>query len=120
MVDGKVVGSDSVGMAGWLDWTAAVHHRVVDLTPLMNVSTGSSTTLVLAAGCGAWCPSTAPTWEHSHRTINTPDGAQPVLRALVVVENESGTESFVSATSDRDGARGSDLLCGHRHGLGAR
>ena len=127
-VGGGVVGSDPVGVAPWLDFTAAIHHRVFDLTPHLvavaaSVSTHAEThhagggakrgingdddddvAVVLAAGCGAWCPNTAPTWEHSHRTIHTTAGGLPLLRALIVVEDANGAELTVLATEATKGA----------------
>lgn len=101
-VGGKLVGEDPVGLAAWVDWTATMHHRVLDLTPLFTNGSGGSTTVVLAAGCGAWCPNTAPTWLHSHRIINTAAGALPVLRALIVLEDATGAEILVTQSGDAD------------------
>jgi hypothetical protein len=121
------VGDDPVGVAGWLDFTAAIHHRVFDLTPQLHAAARAATVashsaavagvdggakkgsdsddvaVVLSAGCGAWCPNTAPTWLHSHRMIHTAAGAQPLLRALVVIEDANGKELSVLVTETTTG-----------------
>lgn len=94
LVDGEVVGDDPVGMAPWVDWVASMHHRVINFTQYV-IGRSETPTLVFAAGCGAWCPTTAPTWLHSHRPIHTPGGSLPVLRVLIVLEDTQGTELAV-------------------------
>eukprot|EP00041_Stephanoeca_diplocostata_P035091 m.1225772 g.1225772 ORF g.1225772 m.1225772 type:complete len:1068 (-) comp24635_c0_seq1:2136-5339(-) len=87
-VNGTSIGTDTVGVAGWFDWTKQVYHRVLDLDVSLSgtYSVGDRVEIRFAAGCGAWCPCDVPTWVHSHRTIRTPQGAQPVLRALIVLD----------------------------------
>ena len=81
-VNGALVGTDSIGVAPWLDWTKQMHSRTYDVSGELR---SGLNTIVLKAGCGAWCPSAAPTWAHSGRIIHTPAGKQPVARLLLTV-----------------------------------
>ena len=81
-VNGALVGTDSIGVAPWLDWTKQMHSRTYDVSAELRSGVN---TLVLKAGCGAWCPSAAPTWAHSGRMIHTPAGKQPLARLLLTV-----------------------------------
>lgn len=102
-VNGRVAGNDSVGIAGWLDWTRATYSRVVDIGPLLVA--GTSNKVRVGFGCGAWCPSNVPTWLHSHRAVATPAGGQPLARVLVRIEapgNSSGGIDIVRASGTKD------------------
>ena len=90
LVNGQLVGDDA-GVAPWLDWTKAMHHHVVDVSSLLRVGVNRIT---LLTGCGAWCPSLAPTWAHSGRAIRTPAGAQPMARLLLLAECDIATETY--------------------------
>lgn len=101
-VNNVIVGFDAVGIAGWLDWTTSTHSHILDLGHLLR--TGKNV-VVLSFGCGAWCVSTTPTWSHSHRTIVTAAGGQPVARIIVTAQDSTtGSDVAVARSGDRSSA----------------
>jgi len=79
-LNGELIGSDTIGVAPWLDWTRQMHSRTHDVSSALR---SGANHVLLKTGCGAWCPSAAPTWAHSGRMIHTPAGAQPLARLLL-------------------------------------
>eukprot|EP00936_MAST-01D_sp_MAST-1D-sp1_P000706 g706.t1 len=87
-LNGDVVpGGDDVGVSGWFDWTVSIPTTTVDLTPLLKPGLN---VLLLTVGCGAWCPSPAPTWAHSGRVVHTAAGALPLAKLALRVSIGGG------------------------------
>jgi hypothetical protein len=100
-VNGHVVGGGGAaahdpGVAPWLDWTKAMHHHVVDVSSVLRLGVNQVT---LLTGCGAWCPSQAPTWAHSGRAIRTPAGAQPMAKLLLLAHCEEEPHGAAAVAS---------------------
>ena len=97
-VNGALVGSDDIGVAPWLDWTKQMHSRTHDVSRELRNGVNK---LVLKTGCGAWCPSAAPTWAHSGRIIHTPAGKQPLARLLLTAAaSPTGSEHIVTGFNE--------------------
>ena len=111
-VNGELIGSDTIvgtsnphhylipgsfltdalyfqGVAPWLDWTKQMHSRTHDVSSALQPGANQ---ILLKTGCGAWCPSLAPTCAHSGRMIHTPAGGQPLARLLLT----AGASSVVN------------------------
>lgn len=82
-------GGDQVGVQAWFDWTSELQSSVLDIAPLLLP--GKVNEVEVTIGCGCWCPSAVPTWEHSGRFIHTLNGQRPLTKILITVSKPSGT-----------------------------
>ena len=70
-----------------------MHSRTHDVSSALQPGANQ---ILLKTGCGAWCPSLAPTCAHSGRMIHTPAGGQPLARLLLTAGSHAVVEYGIS------------------------
>lgn len=69
----------------WSDFTKSVSSTVYDLRPYALPMVENEVTV--SVGCAGWCRTPALAWAHSARTIYTTEGALPIARMRLLVED---------------------------------